>query len=195
MQFESFLLIKSAHIENQLLICYFKVMALHLAIDGYNLTGVMTMPGQIARDLEGTREELIKRLQAYKRLKGHRITIVFDGKRSGNFSRARVNQGGIEVIFSKDGEEADQILKEMAKKERHGITIVTSDRAIASFAEAHGSVTIPSDEFDAILSMAIYSDMKGVTDDDEEDTFIKKSGNPRRPSKQERKRLQKIKKL
>ncbi|MBI5874495.1 MAG: NYN domain-containing protein [Deltaproteobacteria bacterium] len=188
--------IKSAHIENLFHICYFGTMALHLAIDGYNLTGVMTMPGQIATDLEGTREELIKRLQAYKRLKGHRITIVFDGKRSGSFSRARMNQGGIEIVFSKDGEEADQILKEMAKKERHGITIVTSDRAIASFAEAHGSVTIPSDEFDAICAMAIYSDMKGVIDEDEEeDTSTKKSGNPRKASKQERKRLQRIKKL
>lgn len=171
-------------------------MAIHLAIDGYNLTGVMTMPGAMATDLEGTREELIKRLLAYKRLKGHRITVVFDGKKSGSFYRARINQSGIEVIFSKDGEEADQILKEMAKKERYGITIVTSDRAVASFAEAHGAVAIPSDEFDVILSLAIYSDMKGVTDEDEEeDTSTKKSGNPRKASKQERKRLQRIKKL
>lgn len=171
-------------------------MALHLAIDGYNLTGVMTMADQTATDLEGVRKELIKRLQAYKRLKGRRITIVFDGKKSGSFRRARMNQSGIEVIFSRDGEEADQILKEMAKAERHGITIVTSDRAVASFAEAHGAVTIPSDEFDAILSLAIYNGIKGVTDEDEEeDTSTKKSGNPRKLSKQERKRLQRIKKL
>ncbi len=154
------------------------------------------MPGQIATDLEGTREELIKRLLAYKRLKGHRITIVFDGKKSGSLSRTRMNQSGLEVIFSKDGEEADQILKEMAKRERHGITIVTSDRAVASFAEAHDAVAIPSDEFEAMLDMAIYSDIKGVTDEDEEEgASTKKSGNPRKASKQERKRLQRIKKL
>ena len=172
-------------------------MALHLVIDGYNLTGVMTMSGQTASDLEGTREGLIKRLQAYKRLKGHRITVVFDGKKSGSFYRASMNQGGIEVIFSKDGEEADQILKEMAKAEKNSITLVTSDRAVASFAEAHGAVTIPSQEFDAILSTAFYSDRKGVTDENEEESELttKKGGNPRKLSKQERKKFQRIKKL
>lgn len=171
-------------------------MAIHLVVDGYNLTGVMRMSGQTAMDLEGIREELIKRLQAYKRIKGHRITVVFDGKKSGSFYRARANQGGIEVIFSKDGEEADQILKEMAKSEKSSMTLVTSDRAVASFAEAHSVVTMPSNEFDAILSMAIYSDIKGVMDEDEEDNMsTKKSGNPRKLSKQERKRFQRIKKL
>ncbi|MBI3752711.1 MAG: NYN domain-containing protein [Deltaproteobacteria bacterium] len=195
MQAKKFLLIKSAGLENLLHVCYRKFMAVHLVIDGYNLTGVMAISGQTAADLEGVRDELIKRLQAYKRLKGHRITVVFDGKKSGSLSRAKMHQNGIEVIFSKDGEEADQILREMAKKERHGITIVTSDRAVASFAEAQGAVTIPSDEFDAILSLAIYSDMTGVADEDEEDVSTKKSGNPRKLSKQERKRLQRIKKL
>ncbi|MBI5327794.1 MAG: NYN domain-containing protein [Deltaproteobacteria bacterium] len=171
-------------------------MAIHLVIDGYNLTGVMTMPGQAAMDLEGIREELIKRLQAYKRIKGHRITVVFDGKKSGNFYRARANQGGIEVIFSKDGEEADQILREMAKSEESSMTLITSDRAVASFAEAHNVVTMSSGEFDAILSMAIYSDIKGIVDEGEEnDMPTKKSGNPRKLSKQERKRFQRIKKL
>ena len=196
MQQKKFLLIKSARVENLFCICYFKIMAIHLVIDGYNLTGVMTMPDYTATDLEGTREELIKRLQAYKRIKGHKITVVFDGKRSGNFSRGKMDQGGIQVIFSKEGEEADQILREMAKKERHSMILVTSDRAVASYAEAQGTVTMPSDEFDSVLSMAMYHDMKGAEEDGEIEAIqTKKSGNPRKPSKQERKRLQRIKKL
>lgn len=171
-------------------------MAVHLVIDGYNLIGAMTIHDNAKMDLEDVREELIKRLMAYKRLKGCRITVVFDGKGSGNFYRTRMNQGGIEIIFSKDGEEADQILKEMATTERHGMTLVTSDRAVISFAEACGAVAIPSEEFDSILSMAMYSHIKGVTDEDEEgDMPTKKSGNPKKLSKQERKRLQRIKKL
>lgn len=171
-------------------------MAIHLVIDGYNLTAVVTTPGINAMDLEGTREELIKRLSVYKRIKRHKITVVFDGKKSGNFYRAKMNQGGIEIIFSKDGEEADQILKEMAKAERQNLTLVTSDRAVVSFAEACGTVAIPSDEFNEILSTALYSDIKGVVDEDDEETALSnKSGNPRKLSKQERKRLQRIKKL
>lgn len=192
MQQKNFLLIKLASIENPFCICYFKTMAIHLVIDGYNLTGVMNYT---ATDLEGTREELIKRLQSYKRIKGHRITVIFDGKKSGSFYRARTNQGGIEIIFSKEGEEADQILREMAKKERHSIILVTSDRAVASYAEAQGAVTMPSDEFDSVLSMAMYHDIKGTEEGEIEAIQTKKSGNPRKPSKQERKRLQRIKKL
>ena len=196
MQQKKFLLIKSARVENLFCICYFKIMEINVVIDGYTLTGVMTMPDHTAKDLEGTREELIKRLQAYKRIKGHRITVIFDGKKSGSFYRARMNQGGIEIIFSKEGEEADQILREMAKKERHSMILVTSDRAVASYAEAQGTVTMPSDEFDSVLSMAMYHDMKGAEEDGEIEAIqTKKSGNPRKPSKQERKRLQRIKKL
>ena len=54
-------------------------MAMHLVIDGYNLIGAMT--DLAGMDLEEIREELITRLLAYKRLKKHRITVVFDGKR------------------------------------------------------------------------------------------------------------------
>ncbi len=44
--------------------------------------------------------------------------------------------------------------------------------------------------------MAMYSHIKGVTDEDEKDDMpTKKSGNPKKLSKQERKRLQRIKKL
>lgn len=183
-----------SRVENLLPICYFNSMAMHLVIDGYNLIGAMA--DLAGMDLEGIREELLTRLLAYKRLKKHRITVVFDGKRSGNLSRSSMNQKGIEVIFSRDGEEADQILKEMAKNKRQGITLVTSDRAVASFAEAHGAITIPSEEFDSKLAYAGYSDIKGITDEDDEGyASTVKKGNPRRLSKEERKRLKRIKKL
>jgi len=183
-------------VENPLSICYFKTMAVHLVIDGYNLIGALTIHDNAKMDLKDARDELIKRLMAYKRVKGCRITIVFDGKKSGSLSRDGLNQGGIKIRFSKDGEEADQILKEMAAAERHGMTLVTSDRAVVSFAEACGAVAISSEEFDTILSLSMYSHVKGVTDEDEEgDMPTKKSGNPKKLSKQERKRLQRIKKL
>lgn len=169
-------------------------MAMHIVIDGYNLTALMASPNNTALDLESTRNELIKRLQAYKRLKGHKITVVFDGKKSGSLYRARTNQGGIEIIFSKDGEEADEILKEMAKTERQNMTLITSDRSVARFAETCGAVTISSQEFDNILSSAQYYTMKGISDEEDEGVFTK-TGNPRKPSKKERKRLQRIKKL
>jgi hypothetical protein len=171
-------------------------MAVHLVIDGYNLTAAMTASGSAAMDLEEIREALIRRLAAYNRIKRHRITVVFDGKKSVSLSRGRMNQSGIEIRFSRYGEEADQILKEIAMDERDKMTLVTSDRAVASFAEAQGAVTVPSDEFNEILLNAEYADMKGTMDlDEESDVAINKKGNPRRLSKQEKKRIQRIKKL
>lgn len=169
-------------------------MALHIVIDGYNLIGASQVSGYIKNDLESVREELFKRLLAYKRLRGHKITVVLDGKYSDNLSRRHENRAGIEIIFSKSGEEADLIIKEMAEKKREGLTIVTSDRDVASFAVKRGSVIIPSNEFNAILEMAGYAEGKGIIDD-EEDCRSEKKGNPKRLSKKDRQKAKRLKKL
>ncbi|MBI5894109.1 MAG: NYN domain-containing protein [Deltaproteobacteria bacterium] len=168
-------------------------MALHIVIDGYNLIGASQSSGYIKNDLESVREELFRRLLAYKRLKGHKITVVLDGKYSENLSRRHENHAGIEVIFSKNGEEADLIIKEMAEKKREGLTIVTSDRDVASFALKRGSVIIPSNEFNDILEMADYAEDKGIIDD--EDCRSEKKGNPKRLSKKDRQKVKRLKKL
>ncbi|MBI3755703.1 MAG: hypothetical protein HY265_06050, partial [Deltaproteobacteria bacterium] len=60
----------------------------------------------------------------------------------------------------------------------------------------YGAIAISSDEFNAILATALYSYMKGVIDEDEDEIIVSnKSGNPRKLSKLERKRLQRMKKL
>lgn len=174
-------------------VCYLYYMAVHIVIDGYNLIGTSTFSNKSTIDLEDTREELIQKLIIYKRLKSCKITVVFDGKGSGNLNRNKMNNKGIEVIFSRDGEEADQILKEMAKTERQGMILVSSDRAVISVAESYGAVAIPSDEFQDLLSMAIYADMKGVTEESDEPS--NKKGNPKKLPKKERQRLKKINKL
>ncbi len=142
-------------------------MALHIIIDGYNLLGAarrIFMP-----DLEEERERLIKNLSVYRSLKRAKVTVVFDGKRSGRVSRSREVRHGVEVIFSREGEEADQLLKEIARKRGIGATIVTSDREIRSFSESHGAVVIGSGEFLERLETALYENLKGVEPEDEEE--------------------------
>ena len=169
-------------------------MPIHLVIDGYNLIGA-SPSGYAKNDLESVREELFRRLAAYKRLKGHKITVVFDGKYSEHLSRRRESRDGIEVVFSKGGEEADLIIKEMAENKREGLTIVTSDRDIALFAIKNGSVVIPSNEFAEILEMADYSEMKGIIDNEDEAGGSAKKGNPKRLSKKDRQKVKRLKKL
>ncbi|NOS36071.1 MAG: hypothetical protein GQ522_05490, partial [Deltaproteobacteria bacterium] len=100
-------------------------MSLRLAIDGYNLIGATYGMEMLNRDIEGVRDMLIKRLAEYRRIRSKegtlRMTVIFDGTRSGRLSRSREMVAGIEVVFSRSGELADHILKEMAKNTREGL--------------------------------------------------------------------------
>jgi predicted RNA-binding protein with PIN domain len=179
-------------------------MSVRIAIDGYNLVGISSGMGGRC-DIEEARTRLIQRLADYKKIKSSKtksvfkITVVFDGTGSGNLDRNRELVSGIEVIFSRSGEQADLVLKEMARNKREGLTLVTSDRDVANYASNHGVVVLSSEEFDRLLEMGVYENMKGVDIEEEEDmpgyrTSAKK-GPARRLSKEERRKLKRIKKL
>ncbi|MEK7773980.1 MAG: NYN domain-containing protein [Deltaproteobacteria bacterium] len=168
-------------------------MALHLVIDGYNLLGAS--PHDAFRDIEAERERLIDALAAYRRLKGVKLTAVFDGTNSKRLTRSREMRSGVEVIFSRDGEEADRILKDLARNKKSSVTIVTSDRDVASCAESNGAVTVGSDEFRYLLDAALYEDVKGVKAQDEEETARDKKGPSKREPKAVRRKMNRLKKL
>lgn len=168
-------------------------MALHLVIDGYNLLHASS--NGAFGDIEAERERLIDGLAAYRRLKRVRLTAVFDGIASGRLSRSREMRSGIEVVFSRDGEEADRILKELAREKKGSATIVTSDRDVASCAEAAGAVVIGSEEFRRLLDIALYEDLKGVETQDEEETVREKKGPSRREPRAVRRKMNRLKKL
>ena len=74
-------------------------------IDGYNLIGTSH------RNLEKQRETLIDALIEYKKRKGHDITVVFDGWKTGESHESRYVTGGVRVIYSRVGEKADSVIK------------------------------------------------------------------------------------
>src|SRR3989344_5932260 len=91
-------------------------MALKIIIDGYNL--LMTSD-RFRRDLidsfEETRKKFIENLYNYKKLKGHDITVVFDGWKSGYPTENREVISGIKVVYSRLGEKADEVIKRMVE--------------------------------------------------------------------------------
>ena len=90
-------------------------MAIHIIIDGYNLIRQSDTLNRLDRqDIQTGREVLIDLLAAYKRLKAHRITVVFDGADAPVFSNRRDRLKGIAVRFSGQGETADAVIKKMA---------------------------------------------------------------------------------
>jgi hypothetical protein len=145
-------------------------------------------------NLEPKRNELIARLQKYHEIKGYPLTVVFDGWRSGWGRESEQKSGGIQIIFSRLGEKADEVIKRLAKELGSGCVVVTSDRELRNWVEAHGAVSISAGEFMARLANLD----REVFDDEPEESGARdraKKGNPRRLSKMERRRKERLKKL
>ncbi|HEY5506108.1 MAG TPA: NYN domain-containing protein [Coriobacteriia bacterium] len=107
-------------------------MARHLIIDGYNLLrGSRRYAAEAQRDLEAACARLIADLGA-RAADGQKVTVVFDG--GGNrFSHGTPRiVGGLTVIYSAAGTDADSVIEAMAAAAREAgedTEIVTSDAA------------------------------------------------------------------
>jgi len=161
-----------------------------IIIDGYNLIGIDH------HDLNRQREQLIQLLIAYKKIKGHDITVVFDGWKSGSGREELSTAGGVRVIYSRLGEKADAVIKRIVSREKKEWIVITSDREIMSHAWASGSVPIPSSEFQTILETSDTS-LAGAYDliEEDDDGGRQRKGNPQKLSKKERATLRVRKKL
>ncbi len=173
-------------------------MAIHIVIDGYNLIG---SEKGLTGNLEAQRDSLVRQLQRYQESKGYPITVVFDGWRSGWRHEVEERSGGITVIFSQLGEKADSVIERLAREMGSGCVVVTSDRQVRSSAEASGAVAIYAGEFTAKLRAL---ELKGTGFQGLRDKGLEglkdlrvagKRGNPRKLSKKERKRKERLKKL
>jgi len=175
---------------------------MHIIVDGYNLIRQSDTFRQSERkSLEEGRNALVRSLVVYRKLRGHRITVVFDGWVGGSPREERDLASGVEIIYSRLGEKADEVIKRLIEKGGEEILVVTSDREIAVFATRRGKTAIASAEFDALLERSAAgsspADLPGAADGDDEDdrTGMKRKGPARRLSKQKRADLARFKKL
>ena len=168
---------------------------MHLIIDGYNLlhadrTLVSLNPIQLQRE----RDRLVDQLSAYRSLRQMEITVVFDGWQGGSPTEKRERKKGIELVFSKLGEKADEVIKRLVREKGAGATVVTSDREISRYAEKMAVAVIPSDQFKEKMENTL---MKGQKDlqDEEERGGEKKKGPSRMLSKKEKRMRSALRKL
>ena len=165
-------------------------MSLHIIIDGYNfIRNSSSLRDLDLQDIQLGRDALVDMLAAYKRIKSHKITVVFDGANAPGHFQRRDRIKGIDIKFSRSGEVADTVIKKMAFREREKALVVSSDREITHSAASHGAATINSPEFEEKLAMADYMDAKGIefeTDDSGWNQTTKKKGPRRRLSKKMR---------
>jgi predicted RNA-binding protein with PIN domain len=174
-------------------------MALHIVIDGYNLIRQSRQFSDIDKlDMQMGREALVSALAAYKKIKPHPITVVFDGHTAETGMPRRNQMKGIRIRFSRSGELADHVIKRIASREKEKLLVVSSDLEIMNHAESVGAAVLSSAEFEERLIMAAYLDMKGADEAAPrvgKRTGTRKKGPARRLPKRKRKMQKKISKL
>jgi hypothetical protein len=169
---------------------------MHLFIDGYNLLHLgHTLKPFSPEDLQRARDQLVRQLSTYQRLRPCDLTVVFDGWRGGWVSEKRERVKGIELIFSKLGEKADDVIKRLIREKGAGAVVITSDRDIIHHAVRLSIPVISSEQFLEKMAYGALHIEKGCEWDSGEEAGGKKKGPSRRLSKKERRAQAALKKV
>jgi len=173
-----------------------KELIMRIIVDGYNFIRQTDLRRFENASLEKGRNELIKRLSGYKKAKGHKVTVVFDGILGQSLSEQRDRSAGVSIIYSRRGETADEVIKRIIRTSTEELMIVSSDREIAIAAEQNGFTAVSSQTFSQKVAATdlIYS---GYSMEKEDDYNLKKGkkGPSRRIPRRKRTEQRNIKKL
>ena len=151
-------------------------------IDGYNvIRRDPDLRGHEQESLEAGRTALLGAIAAAARRTGDQFTVVFDGAPRDARPAAT---GQVQVIFSRPPELADDVLRAMAVKAGAGTVVASSDRAVRDAARRAGAVAVTAEDFVAAVRGS-PADAAGGDDEDDSRT-VRRGGNPRRLSRDER---------
>jgi uncharacterized protein len=173
-------------------------MPTYLILDGYNL---LSAGGALSGHLESARERLLRDLASYRHRKNHHITVVFDGWQQGQSSEQREHRSGVQVIYSRRGERADQVIQRLAREYGPDCAVVSSDHEIVHAARAHGAFVMGALEFASKLqASSLPSGSVPHKELDPGENYPvrrgpEKKGNPRKLPKSQRQRDRHLKRF
>ena len=174
-------------------------MPLRIIIDGYNLIRQSpTLRSYDNLEIVKGREKLIEMLAPYRSLKRHPMLVVFDGWQEGEFTEQRTREKGIDIIYSKRGEKADEVIKRLVSSSGEELIVVTSDREITHFCQCRRCEVISSPSFEEKIEFSLLAHEKGLEEEDEKPLpplSTKKKGPSRKPPKAKRRSQRRLKKL
>lgn len=176
-------------------------MSLHLLIDGYNVLALLDrLSGRMPLHSDTARESLIQELAAYHHRKAHVVTVIFDGWQQGFDTERHEHRLGIEVIYSRRGEKADQVIQRLAAEFGSDCAVVSSDKEVANHARAQGALVLEAREFAAKLRPAttvarVAFKELDTGDDPKPGRSSDKRGNPRKLPKAQRQRKRQLKRF
>jgi len=166
-----------------------------LLIDGYNLLhSGRTLVKLNSIELQWERERLIQRLSLYRQARPSEILVVFDGWQAGWSTEKREKKKGIDLIFSRIGEKADEVIKRLVREKGSGAVVVTSDREIAKYAGRLSVPVISSEQFHEKMENIAFTNVKDI-EADEEERGLKRKGPSRKLSKKEKRKLAALRRL
>jgi uncharacterized protein len=140
---------------------------------------------------------LVDSLIEYGKRKGHDITVVFDGWKSGEGKENKSVTGGITIIYTRIGENADSVIKRIVSSVKREWLVVTSDRDIANFVWTSGSISVPAEAFLGYVGKreSPFSDYSGDEISEQEYRGPQRKGNPRQLSRKEKALMRALRKL
>ncbi|MBN1662614.1 MAG: NYN domain-containing protein [Deltaproteobacteria bacterium] len=173
---------------------------MHIIVDGYNMIRQSdALKRAEKQSLETGRHALIRLVSLYKTKKGHKLTVVFDGWVNGSPAEEREFSSGIDIIYSKLGEKADDVIKRIARTSGEEVVVVTSDRDIRASVERKEGVVISPREFEARIKAAQdgWNAFMGRKDDEnnESPVGLSKRGPAKRLSRKQKNDQARLKKL
>lgn len=120
-----------------------------LLVDGYNVIGAWDVPKAERLSIDEARERLVHLIADYAGYSGEEVIVVFDGHFTDRTTRSHQVMHGVEVIFTKHAESADNFIEaqcEQAPKWRQ-VRVATSDAIEQTVTMGRGAVRISSREF------------------------------------------------
>jgi len=128
-----------------------------LIVDGYNF--LHSWP-ELARLKEASfdhaRDRLITELINYQAYWGGRVIVVFDAHKVPGATEKREKVGGVEVIYSREGETADAVIEKLAGNinSRGQIYVATSDQAEQRMILGKGALRLTARELRVYVEQA-----------------------------------------
>ena len=116
-----------------------------LLIDGHNLIGSGLLE-DISLEDEDDEARLVKRLRVWRSNYRGDVTVVFDRGIVGGASR-ELSGAGVNVIFARDPQEADDWIRRRIHRRQQGLTVVTNDWALRQEAKLYDVETWQAYEF------------------------------------------------
>lgn len=122
-----------------------------LILDGYNVAhAVPELARQMDRSLQAAREALVRLCEAYRSRRGDvgKLYLVFEGRDDSDFGPRSQPRGGVTVLFTQQGEEADRRILKLIESERSSrCLVVSNDNEVANNARAFGARIISAQDF------------------------------------------------